>query len=810
MDEKLYHFLRDDPYNKESIVTGEEFWGSGKNDGLYLDYHTIENRSIVVSDGIKFDNQIYTFIGNDCDQWIDRNFIHGEKNSVYVIQGYAGCGKTIFVNSLFRNDSNTRIFNISDDFRYDNEPYLLFDEMINVLDIFLQKLEEDKDIREKVLERFFSFVRTNNLRRFSLEVSNFAPQIGHILGDKWKDNFRNELLNHIQENYSEKNIIKANKHNRGQLSFLISLIISLFAAKIDLTKENDPSYTFVLDNLDIITDPTIVSEFIVIVWNILEKYDEFCRLNYNSHLPKVKFIITVRKILFSHISSYLPDMEMSVSLNENFLHVCDISNLYFSQNIVKHRIEYWSKSITDEKIAEQINTVKYILSATNDEKPESFISNDSNELIEPVKMINLDAFTNHNYRTFSAQLSFFSSEEQYESIFYCSDIYTEKWQITASLILALSILHKRIDGKNVWGEMGFDCCGFGRVDYPTTFSRLILNYLYYYRVHNSTVNGLQTANADAVTLNDLISVFEKIKIKNIKREDILEDKHEESESNSTVNLLLLRLAEMCARNPYWRNAYGYNKNDYELWRRPVYFRSGVKLSHTATNVDDLVKCFENAVRENGGTDIYFSITDEGCILLKNIVNSFEFYSARFGSNNRLRPLYQAESSDEVNSLISPVYDALQKCCNNNTVFMEDYLKANMDSDISKYLEERFHPRTNFKYDAYGLLLKNPRPQLHIVRVIYSHIGYFDLIKDFVSKSDIAGKNKICECLTSWIGEYLDLYKCFEKIVEKAYDSSDNKIYKNLSYWYDVQKDEYRKGSHRNIRIRNINHDEQLT
>ena len=55
------------------LVTKEMFWGNAQNEGLYLDYHLINNRRIDVSVGISEITAIETKHNEDCDQWISEN-----------------------------------------------------------------------------------------------------------------------------------------------------------------------------------------------------------------------------------------------------------------------------------------------------------------------------------------------------------------------------------------------------------------------------------------------------------------------------------------------------------------------------------------------------------------------------------------------------------------------------------------------------------------------------------------------------------------------------------------------------------------
>ncbi|MCC8072530.1 MAG: hypothetical protein LIO62_00145, partial [Clostridiales bacterium] len=187
---------------------------------------------------------------------------------------------------------------------------------------------------------------------------------------------------------------------------------------------------------------------------------------------------------------------------------------------------------------------------------------------------------------------------------------------------------------------------------------------------------------------------------------------------------------------------------------------------------------------NNGKKINFLIPDEGLILIRDIVASIEFYSARYSKNQLSKPLHHVTSETEVNVLVLPVYEAIQKCIEKHRIFMNDYIK-NSGKSTNDYLGEWFHARTypKFRTGEKGqrtLIDGSFRPQLHIVRVIYSHINYFNYIKNVVFFSPIENKTEICKALTNWIYKYLLLYQnnFYDWIAETNYNS-DNNVYERL-------------------------------
>lgn len=273
--------------------------------------------------------------------------------------------------------------------------------------------------------------------------------------------------------------------------------------------------------------------------------------------------------------------------------------------------------------------------------------------------------------------------------------------------------------------------------------------------------------------------------------------------------MLKRLADMCARNPgaYHASAYGYNSEDDELWRRPLYFVGGLKLNHTATSDKEFEQSFKQYLDNDEAEQIKFSITDEGVILIRDIVANFEFYSARYCESTLVKPLHQVISEEEIDLLIQPVYNAIELCCERHAIFMNEYM-GQYKVDKNSYLKKGFHPRTNPRFDKSNTLTTNSfRPQLHMVRVIYAHVAYFNEVKKLISNSELLEKSQMCECLSRWISNYLKLYKDnFYNYLKGTVCNSDNNVYDDLEKLLGEQLQHYGiSGDQKNINIGNIKH-----
>ena len=834
-DSYSQHFkFNNDTGEGKELVTDEMFWGetSISNDRIYLDYSLIKNRKIKITEGISHNRSSQTLRNEDCDNWLLENILNLDETKMFVIQGYAGCGKTTFMNNLSRRKVTSRSFyiDIGRDWTYQQEPYMFFNEALGAFDLYIEEIIGEKGTRKAVWQKFIEMGSDLDIKELDLEIPNNIPKFINIKENSKWNSLRTNLHECLNETYNDRSdSSKRNSmnngndiwHNCGQTQTVVSLLALMICARFLVEKETklrEKSYNLIFDNLDIITNPVIPAENVVSLWGVIQRFTNYKNLykkKTQKDLPNIGIFITVRKVLYSHITSHLPDLEMLPNYNPYLVNVCDISELYDSQDILNHRISYWKRHINDEVVISklmQLGELTKIHDNTDYFEYNGYLNNENDYTLKST--INLDAFFNHNYRAFSNVISIFLENKKFTKNFladFSINSISKGWQKVATLIFEISLLYRN---ERVWNKMGFGCSDFDSIDYPTTLNRLILNYLYVskcgqvLRSHTKGRNDIPIN--DCASLKELIELFANVKF--ITVDSRLNEEQINANYNAEVNmqtreLVVERLADMCARNPgsYHTSAYGYNSDDDELWRRPLYFVGGVKLNHTATSDRELKMYFEQCLDSNKADQILFSITDEGFILIRDIVASFEFYSARYCKDTLVKPLHQVTSENEVNLLIRPVYDAICLCCERHNFFMIQYMKQ-YKLDKNKYLKQRFHPRTNPRFDEHHNLTKSSfRPQLHIVRVIYAHVAYFNEVKKLLSGSHLSDKNTMCECLSGWIKKYLILYKeNFYNSLNDTVCNSDNNVFGDLNKFLNEQMQHYGiSGDQKNINIGNI-------
>lgn len=838
-DIPLKAYLRADPHSQhfkfrgtcEELVTHNMFWGTPAHPTkIYLDYSELDSRCIQISEGISANTASWEKAQHQCDEWIDENIYHPSESKLFVIEGYAGCGKTTFINHLiqtYKRPENHILIDIGKSWSYPKEPSMFFNETRGALDRLLDNISK-KPMRtaRRIWDIFFDMARDLNKENTNGDI---VPVIRHIR--KVKENskprkFKDNVLDYLQDHFSDwqsqysqdKSIVW---HSRGQTQIIIMLIILLKSAELTMENKENPehqTFSLIFDNLDIITNPAIPAENVLLLCDVINRYIKFKEAYYartNRNLSDFLILINVRKVLFAHITSHLPDLEMDTSYDMSHVMTVDISNLYSSQSILSHRISYWLDHMDDQKTIEKFTQIKKLISVQGSN---SAIYDESMSDYDPKSLINLEELVNHNYRAFSNVLSALLEDPDYNNILmrdYQSPS-TENWQKVASLVFSLSLLYRN---KSVWTHMGFGCNNFSLVDYPSTLNRLILNYLYAAKQGQN----LRKYSADrpdiltnaSVPMTDLLDTFSKVKFMPVETkltEKDLDEKYRIS-ALETADLVLERLANMCARMPSSStDSYGYDADDDELWRRPLYFTGGLKLNHTAANHKELQDHFKKCLEENTANQITFSITDEGFTLISDIVAEFEFYSARYcrinSPNSPLpspKPLHQAVSAQDIDILIKPVYEAVKRCCKRNLVLKDQYMEQYQVS-LDKYLTQYFHPRTKPRVNRGAsherLGEKSFRPQLHIVRVIYAHIWYFSKVKDFFAESELPQKITMCMHLTQWITDYLVLYDTyFRELLKDTICKADNNVYSDLIKLKEQQMKQYGSdGGGKNISI----------
>lgn len=826
----LKNYLRADPhtqiyqFNGKDLVSEDMFWGTSTSRPLYLDYTEIDGRCIRISDGISYNNT-QTKEDNECDGWLKDNIFESNSNMLYVIQGYAGCGKTTLLRNVIRSKQNKHslcYIDVGKKWSYECEPYLFFEETLSKFLNCLQTIL-NKSNWNKIWDKFLFLGRDSNVEILDTMIRSIISPLRNIISYHQTTINGTEKINlNVEDAISDIgsylcerfNKSQDRYQNQGQVGIIVSLLMLLNCADYIVNEEENKSYTIVYDNLDVITNPAIPAEMVLSLWISISNYKEYTKKIFDNDKtpPRFSIYIAVRKVLFSHITAYLPELEQTLHQDLSCAIVCDVSELYLSQKVLEHRIEYWLQNENvDFETKEKLNRLNKITSIMGEVED----SESDDEYYTPKQAIDLDGLFNHNFRACANMLSELLEDSAYSDnitrIFESSR--NPDWQKTSTLIFAISSIYRKL---RIWNKFGFRCNGFDTSIYPTTLFRIILTFLYVSKVGHA-LNRMylpreDLPNNDFVSLNSIIELMGKVPFIKIKTNDTnaqIENRYNEAVGKDTSDRIISLLAEMCSTGssvtePTIR---GYEDED-ELWRRPIYFVGGVKLAHTAASLDELKKYFIKCSQDDIMSErLKFSITDEGCVIVSDIIASFEFYSARYNSDKYAKPLHQVNSTSELRVIIQSVFEAINLCCQRQIFFMKEYIESydeNLSNDEKKdmYLKEFFHPRTNPRFnDSYGiknLIVESFRPQLHIVRVIYNHIAYLNEVKNLFAKNNM---DYMCKDLTEYIGNYLHLYKeTFFSVLENTVGEYNNFVYKDLELLYLYQMKLYEERSNENVDI----------
>ena len=143
--------------------------------------------------------------------------------------------------------------------------------------------------------------------------------------------------------------------------------------------------------------------------------------------------------------------------------------------------------------------------------------------------------------------------------------------------------------------------------------------------------------------------------------------------------------------------------------------------------------------------VEFKICDCGKTYINAVVPQFEFYSVRI--NDEHPNLYNICKVWELEAVLKNVFEKVEVCCNKQIEFAREYIsKYNLSG--SEYLTLPFHPRT-----------RSGNPQLHIERVIFSHMEYFNRYRMYlISKKAPYKYDAFNDILLEYISKYLMLYK----------------------------------------------------
>lgn len=798
--------------NKATLIDSDQFWGDENGSGLYYDYSTESNTGTAVPRNGWYDyseDSRERLEPRDTKTWLKNNTFTKLDSSLTVIQGYAGCGKTIFIHSSLRSflgkDAVKSITDVYVD--YDNDcsedGYLVSTVRKNIINLFVECMgnEDGLSIYRKFTQFLSQYPQGSSyfgnlpvLFRAEGLITKYLTELYNHRNDPDRSNF----IETFQSQFLSATMLYVSRAKREYLTrggrfdslsnidstfkrllldiYLVLLFLLLYS--INSVREKDNPIVVVFDNLDIIDNPDHIAVLIIKLQKILYKFNRiFSNINSDFNPPVFNVILAVRKITHNLIAAVM-SQEVEKDGNDDMIDAkfLDISKLYSATTILKHK----AKVLRD-------NLDSFIPSNRRDAKIDSYLQ----LIIDlPDKVLNelsISDLFNHNIRACANILEYAA---KHSTQIGCSIELSKKFPNNCSSTIWLHNICAVLQDNEIWNSLGFDSNGSNgsqSISFPASYSRLLLTYLYNKR--RDCEKHPKEAGSIEASLKDIILLLEKLPIVTFDKKDSGYSNNLEYKKNTVkykfsqkyARAEIIRvIAHMLDRN---KQTFGrYSMYEKELWRRPVYFTQNAfpLLDNNGKSCiqDELDKQLPILEAPNAPITS-FCITDEGFTFIEKIVSSFEFFSVRVNGNDAL-PLCFITDTKQLNNVIEKVFLFI-----NDTISEHVWLLSYYTGIDVLYLNSKNKSRRVIRaIDSYLDLPIHAKsdgdcPQLHMVRTIFDHIMALNIYRDYLITINHSNLRELNCILVWWIGKYLELYKLnFYDLLEKTKGSRNN-VYLDL-------------------------------
>lgn len=780
---QIKHFLKADSYNEDytiirndvgsnsvKIVNGnEEFF-----ENIILKYNEQQNNKYYIKILTAHDELIYS---ENLEKWIKNNIIDSENDIIIYVEGYAGCGKTTWVQSILHTHDPLYYYLLSNNDMADNitqkfqgiyndfyrsftngaeysSDVIRFNIVNSIVVRMLFWLEKDEGL--DILDDFCKLLSDTEIGKLSNRIPNISKPFKKSIfnNEEKKETYFYKNAKHVRDNPEAKenfiDIFRENINERinGTDKFIFSISDVLCIdyiwriAQINNINKNTERIFVCYDNLDVIEDFQALADFINELENFKTNISNF-RNEYEGELkiPYFTIFTTCRNITSAKLNAnglWIPSIKIKEEAiksdsNEasernqrksNVIKI-DLSHLYSYEKMMKKRAYYFANHL--EKMVDNRDV----------EKLKNMLDNVLKLPEGAFNEINYSGLWNHNLRACNNVLNriIYDYPQYYDSLVkeYNTQI-KNKYEdsISANTSILLHLIIKILNNDTGWAEsLGY------RDNKLTTMSRIILTYLY-----NKKMQGFEI-----VSLLDFINEFSKVNI------DIVEDQNDEL---SNIKYLCIILQNMLNRLP---------NEEEELWRRPLYYKRKALTCKNNDISEKLVEQYSEKINKEDFTS--FIISDEGSTFIEKIIPQFEFYSARL--NKTSIPLYCVITPKDLFYNITRVYNKVAECCDHQITFMKKYMESYNIDMITDYLNKDFHPITI-----------GGNKQLHIIRVIFSHIWFLNSFREYLYHNNDKRFGLFNEIIVMYIYLYLELYD------NKFYDVMRNTIGEyNNEVWEEI-------------------------
>lgn len=312
--------------NMKVLISDEQFWGNDQREGLYYDYKSKNNESgyTVSCEGWNDYRDTEKMDINQTNNWLNENVFGKGMNNLCVIQGYAGCGKTIFVHNLLREIYKKNIYLGYYNFyigyvRKASEEFFIYSSILSkIISQITTYLQEEDGM--KIYNKFVELFKLDLTQLSPILDSHFASIFNSkndaSLYEYAKTIYRNRNANNKEEyireyrvqfksSYQAKIGLIGDKKATNMLEILLFIDYILRCAVYLVRNQAEKiNQIVVYDNLDIIENHQYIADFIDTLRSVLSNYISF-KNSSNLSLPIFKALIVVRKITYASISRFV-------------------------------------------------------------------------------------------------------------------------------------------------------------------------------------------------------------------------------------------------------------------------------------------------------------------------------------------------------------------------------------------------------------------------------------------------------------------------------------------------------------------------
>lgn len=667
-------------------------------------YAKTTSNEIEVFDGSKVNMHRITI-----EDWILKDIDQTDNSLAIFIEGYAGCGKSTFVQYLLSKQLQSYNYEY-EYYNYDigasssgnNERIVstIREGFIRQLTkcIIENKMHIIEEFKKLISQKEIQYLDPNyRIYNEFINVNTFEQAIHYYKTDKNENKFRSSMHTQLKE-FSCVQILA--------LDYVLRL-----SSYIKSDKQNDPILYVCYDNLDSIENSDELNEFANILISMRKNIDDYINVtlyNYSGMMiPHFVIISTYRKITAAKVESSI-NMERIDDYSEynQYIQYIDASHFYSYYSIIEKREEYFSKYIKNRQLngkvlLDELQAIKKLIKT-------DFVRN------------KYAGLWNNNYRTcstiFDRILKKYYRQAKDCEKFIEKDIdgYDEFCSVYygASAIF-LSLVCKIFHDGGMWGEDHMNLIALKNNKKNksmlelTSLSRLLLTYI----SNNKDFSGNICAVSTLKIFNEFCELFEP-------------------------DAICKSLANMLARD----------KTD--TWRRPIYYHRNA-INDNENIEKSLLKQWEISNANKNEQSIAYTellLCECGYAFIERLSSSFEYFSNRISNDNK--SLYLLSDFGKIEQIVKDVYEAVRLCCQDMITFSDKYMEKKKILKYDEYIKLSIHPRT-----------RSEKPQLHTERVIFSHISYLNHCRlYFINLStSLSTKKDVNEMFTSYISKYLTLY-----------------------------------------------------